>query len=153
MPESKTNRTPTPINCFPVSFFGCTMSGQPGIHMLDSSPLLWQPGFTVTSTPLSTLSSQLTFATSNVTNIVTTRLAVVEDYLSRRVQFESFLVSHGLLGILYGSIPALSLTTYDNIRRQTPNHKYHHWLKIDKLYLRSWLCVTLSRDIYFGRGS
>ncbi|CAH9078711.1 unnamed protein product [Cuscuta epithymum] len=44
---------------------------------------------------------------TNVTNIVTTKLQNVEDYSTWRTQFESFLVSQSLLGMVDGSIQAL----------------------------------------------
>ncbi|CAH9087802.1 unnamed protein product [Cuscuta europaea] len=92
------------------------------------------------------MASQLTFSTPNVTNIVTTRLAWVEDYLPWKTQFESFLVSHSLLGVLDGTILIPSPFILGASRREIVNTDYQHWLKIDQI-VRSWLFATLSRDI------
>ncbi|CAH9068763.1 unnamed protein product [Cuscuta epithymum] len=119
-----------------VPFAGPTLSGQPGIQPHQLFQQTATPGLHLSSTLLSSLASHMAFSTPNVNNIVTTRLSAVEDYLPWRTQFESFLVSHSLLGILDGSIPA-PLTT---------DHDYPYWLKIDQT-IRSWLFATLARDI------
>ncbi|CAH9114549.1 unnamed protein product [Cuscuta europaea] len=129
----------------PQPFFaGSTFTGQPGTAPLQP-PFSQIPGYSNPSS-LHTLACQLAFSTPNVTNIVTTKLAAVEDYLPWRTQFESFLVSHSLLGILDGSIVAASPSLLDINRRESLNPEYHHWLKIDQT-VRSWLFATLSRDI------
>ncbi|CAH9146518.1 unnamed protein product, partial [Cuscuta epithymum] len=103
-------------------------------------------GFGNSTSFLTTMASQLTFSTPNVTNIVTTRLASVEDYLPWKTQFESFLVSHNLVGVLDGTIPIPSPFVLDASRREIMNTDYQLWLKIDQT-VRSWLFATLSRDI------
>ncbi|CAH9128341.1 unnamed protein product [Cuscuta epithymum] len=124
------------IGAPPMPFAGPTFSGQAGVHPLLPGQSSTAPGSAPTSGLLSTLSSQLVFSTPNVTNIVTTRFSAVEDYLPWRTQFESFLVSHSLLGIVDGSIVVPSPADPD----------YHHWLKIDQT-VRSWIFATLARDI------
>ncbi|CAH9095552.1 unnamed protein product [Cuscuta europaea] len=141
-PPAAASSTPTAPSAIPYS--GPTFSGQPGLSPFDAPSQHLQPGSTTVT--LSTLSNQLSFSTPNVTNIVTTRLDAVEDYLPWHTQFESFLVSHGLLGIIDGSIPAPPKFKFDNFNREASNPKYHSWLKIDQT-VRSWLFATLSRNI------
>ncbi|CAH9108873.1 unnamed protein product [Cuscuta epithymum] len=119
-----------------MHFTGPTFSGQPGIAPLTAPSTSSLPGFNTSYSPLSSLASQLACSTPNVSNIVTTRLSSVEDYLPWRTQFESFLVSHSLLGVLDGSIPVPSPTTLD----------YTYWLKIDQT-VHSWIFATLARDV------
>ncbi|CAH9069357.1 unnamed protein product [Cuscuta europaea] len=64
-------------------FSGLTWAGHPHIATLDPPPLMHMASSMVTPSPLANLSSH----------------HGVEDYLSWHKQFESFLVSHGLLGI------------------------------------------------------
>lgn len=71
-------------------------------------------------------------------------LNAVEDYLPWRTQFESFLVSNGLLGMIDRSIPMPPTFTYDSQGREILNPSYYAWLKIDQT-VRSWLFATLSR--------
>ncbi|CAH9053256.1 unnamed protein product [Cuscuta epithymum] len=130
-----------PAAPLPTHYSGPMFTGQPGVMPFESSSTYEHTATPVTTSTLSQLSSQLTFSTPNVTNIVTTRLDKVEDYLPWRTQFESFLVSHGLLGIIDGSILAPPQTIFD-----APNPEYHSWLKIDQT-VRSWLFATLSRNI------
>ncbi|CAH9072618.1 unnamed protein product [Cuscuta epithymum] len=137
---------PGPSSSSLPTFTGVTFSGQPGTSPLTPHQSALTPGFSLASSFLGSLASQLTFSTPNVTNIVTTRLKAVEDYLPWRTQFESFLVSHSLLGILDGSVLAPPQVLTDEHHREVPNPEYHYWLKIDQT-VRSWLFATLSRDI------
>ncbi|CAH9136427.1 unnamed protein product [Cuscuta epithymum] len=123
------------------AFSGPTWTANPLLSTSDPLPVFRTAATPVNSSPLAQLFSQLSFSTPNVTNIVTTRLATVEDYLSWRTQFESFLVSHGLIGILDGSLSAPPA-----LIRGATNPDYTYWLRIDQT-VRSWLFATLSRDI------
>ncbi|KAL2902331.1 Retrovirus-related Pol polyprotein from transposon RE1 [Bienertia sinuspersici] len=102
--------------------------------------------------PINPLSSDLssihvnTLFTLNIKNYVTTVLQHVEDYLPWRTQFESFLVSHGLLGMIDGTLPMPSPFLSNNTGRDHINPDYYLWLKIDQ-FVRSWLFATLHRDI------
>ncbi|CAH9110195.1 unnamed protein product [Cuscuta europaea] len=127
-------------------FSGPTISRQSGVAPLPPHQTQHMLGFSSPTTFLASLASHMAFSTPNVTNIVTTRLNVVEDYLPWRTQFESFLVSHSLLGLLYVFVLTPPQFIHDTTRREMPNPEYHHWLKIDQT-IRSWLFVTLSRDI------
>ncbi|CAH9106497.1 unnamed protein product [Cuscuta epithymum] len=130
----------------PPVFSAPTFSGQPEIGILPQQSSLPLSGSASQPSSLASMAAQLGFSTLNVPNIVTTRLSAVEDYLPWRTQFESFLVSHSLFGILDGSISAPPQFTCDAIRREIPNPEYTYWLKIDQT-VRSWLFATLSRDI------
>ncbi|CAH9077267.1 unnamed protein product [Cuscuta europaea] len=133
VPQPTAAVSPAPLAPISMPYAGPTFSGQPGLSPFEVPSQSRQSGSTVT---LST----------NVTNIATTRLDKVEDYLPWRTQFESFLVSHGLLGIVDGSIPALPQLIFDNFTREVPNPEYHSWLRIDQI-VRSWIFATLSRNI------
>ncbi|CAH9051308.1 unnamed protein product, partial [Cuscuta europaea] len=61
-----------------------------------------------TGTLLTELAQTISHVATNVTNIVTTKLLAVEDCTTCRTQFESFLVSQALLGMVDGSIQARS---------------------------------------------
>ncbi|CAH9099356.1 unnamed protein product [Cuscuta europaea] len=141
MPSSSPARIPSS-----TSGFSPTVTGQfdLGPTSLQSHPSF--PAAGNSTSYLSTMASQLTFSTLNVTNIVTTRLASVQDYLPWKTQLESFLISHSLLGALDGTIPIPSPFILDAMRRESVNPDYQHWLKIDQT-VRSWLFATLSRDI------
>ncbi|CAH9130987.1 unnamed protein product [Cuscuta epithymum] len=144
-------RTPSPARASSSSsslpaFSGPTWAGNPAVNALQPQSITRPDPATVIVSPLASLASQLSFSTPNVTNIVTTRLAKVEDYLPWRTQFESFLVSHALLGILDGSITAPTASVLDPTGRDIPNPEYSAWLRIDQT-VRSWLFATLSRDM------
>ncbi|CAH9124291.1 unnamed protein product, partial [Cuscuta epithymum] len=82
----------------------------------------------------------------NVTQIVTIKLKAVEDYLTWRTQFESFLVSQGLFGIIDGSIQVPPMYTVNFNNQQIINTDYYHWLRVDQT-IRSWLFATLTRNV------
>ncbi|KAH0698710.1 hypothetical protein KY284_012925 [Solanum tuberosum] len=83
---------------------------------------------------------------SNVANLVTIKLASVEDYLTWRTQFQSLLLSHELLGFVDNSIPPPNPFVHDASGIQQPNPLYRSWLRIDQS-VRSWLFATLSREV------
>ncbi|CAH9132891.1 unnamed protein product [Cuscuta epithymum] len=122
-------RTEPPASLFPASqtqgsnFFGPTFSGSPGIVRPPDSPIF--------GSPMASLVQSLTHI-SNVGQIVTIKLKAVEDYLTWRTQFESFIVSQGLLGMLDGSILVPPIYTVDFNNRQVPNTEYYHWLRVDQ---------------------
>ncbi|CAH9072834.1 unnamed protein product [Cuscuta epithymum] len=119
------------------SFFGSTFSGSPGvIRPVD------QPGF---GSPMSALAQSVSHITT-VSQIVTIKLKAVEDYLTWRTQFESFLVSQGLFGIVDGSIQVPPMYNVDFQNRQVPNTEYYYWLRVDQT-IRCWLFATLTRDV------
>ncbi|XP_074302516.1 uncharacterized protein LOC141634121 isoform X2 [Silene latifolia] len=132
-------------------FGGPTLAGSIGLVLpplsgsIGSSRTATPPGFNPLRPSLSTIANTLVYSTPNVKNIVTTELSVVEDYLPWRTQFESFLVSHGLLGMIDGSIPIPSTYTFDVNHNQVINPEYSYWLKLDQT-VRSWIFATLSRD-------
>ncbi|CAH9071039.1 unnamed protein product [Cuscuta europaea] len=97
-------------------------------------------------TLLTELAQAISHVATNVTNIVTTKLLVVEDYTTWWTQFESFLVSQALLGMVDGSIQVPPTYSIDALNRQTPNPEFSTWLRIDQT-IRSWLFATLSRDV------
>ncbi|CAH9124056.1 unnamed protein product [Cuscuta epithymum] len=157
-PESQSSHVPlfsqtvsSPTINFGSSFAGPTFAGAPRIAPLTPSASIGpiaprssampNPGFS-----LSELVKNIGFSALNITNIVTTKLAIVEDYLTWRIQFEPFLVSNGFLGILDGSIPAPSPYIYDAYHHETINPDYYNLLKLDQT-VRSWLFATLSRDV------
>ena len=123
--------------------------GQSNIHLFRG------PTFTRTAGPFSSpqidgssisqLSTSLAFSTPNVKNIVTTVLTTAEDYLPWRTQFESFLVSHGLLGMIDGTVSMSSLYVLDAYNWETMNPEYTYWLRIDQ-NVRSWIFATLSKE-------
>ncbi|CAH9127318.1 unnamed protein product [Cuscuta epithymum] len=129
-------------------FAGPTLAGDPGIApLLNSGPIA--PRSNILPGPGSSLSDlvkTIGLSALNITNIVTTKLNAVEDYLSWRTQFESFLVSNGFLGILNGSIPAPPPYLFYACQREVLNPDYCNWLKLDQT-VRSWLFATLSRDV------
>ncbi|CAH9060986.1 unnamed protein product, partial [Cuscuta europaea] len=106
---------------------GSTFSGQPGVVPPQQSATQL-PGYNSAPSFLASIAAQLEFSTPNVTNIMTTRLNAIEDYLPWRTQFESFLVSHSLLGILDGSISTPPQVMHDFSGREVPNYEYTHWL-------------------------
>ncbi|CAH9089927.1 unnamed protein product [Cuscuta europaea] len=124
-------------------FAGPTLSGSPGVHLPSVGTIGQQP--TPMPTSYASLTQGVTFGGS-VTQIVTSKLVVVEDYSPCRTQFESFVVANGLLGFLDGSLPAPPMYTYDLYQAQSPNPEYYYWLKLDQA-VRAWLFATLSRDI------
>ncbi|CAH9126704.1 unnamed protein product [Cuscuta epithymum] len=129
------------------NFAGPTFAGAPGIAPL-SSPRPIAPRSTAANTGsiLNELVKSIGFSALNITNVVTTKLAAVEDYQYWRTQFESFLLSNGFLGILDGSIPAPPPYIFDAFHLETINPDYCNWLKLDQT-VRSWLFATLSRDV------
>ncbi|CAH9075356.1 unnamed protein product [Cuscuta epithymum] len=127
-----------------VTFSGPTFVGSPGVSsMLPAQRAVTSP---VISTPMATLAQTVSHVATNVTNIVTTRLQAVEDYSTWRTQFESFLVSQGLLGMVDGTIQVPSPHSIDVSNRPIPNPEYSSWLRIDQT-IRSWIFATLSRDV------
>lgn len=127
---------------FPTTTFsGPTFVGSPGI----SSTTHPNPASN-TGTPLADLAHTISHVATNVTNIVTTKLLNVEDYTTWRTQFESFLVSQGLLGMVDGSIQVSSTLSIDVLNRQISNPEFSIWLRIDQT-IRSWLFATLSLDV------
>ncbi|CAH9119034.1 unnamed protein product [Cuscuta europaea] len=127
-------------------FGGATMAGQQGLAPPASLRAIGRPPPSMAVGSLESIAQSMGFSAPNITNIVTTKLDVVEDYLPWRTQFESFLVSHGLMGILDGTISPPPSTTFDNLRREIANNEFYYWLKLDQT-VRSWLFATLSRDI------
>ncbi|CAH9134817.1 unnamed protein product [Cuscuta epithymum] len=83
---------------------------------------------------------------TTVSQIVTIKLKAVEDYLTWRTQFESFLVSQRLFGIVDGSIQVPPMYTVDLDNRPVPNSEYYYWLRVDQT-IRCWLFATLTRDV------
>ncbi|CAH9063566.1 unnamed protein product [Cuscuta europaea] len=124
-------------------FAGPTLAGSPGLH-LPSAGILGQQSTPMPSS-FASLAQGMTFGAS-FTQIVTSKLVAVEDYLPWRTQFESFVVANGLLGFLDGSLSAPPMYTYDLYQAQSPNPEYYHWLKLDQA-VRAWIFATLSRDI------
>ncbi|CAH9098891.1 unnamed protein product [Cuscuta epithymum] len=119
------------------SFFGSTFSGSPGVIRPAE-----QPGF---GSPMSALAQSISHITT-ISQIVTIKLKAVEDYLTWRTQFESFLISQGLLGIVDGSIQVPPMYNVDFMHRQVPNTEYYYWLRVDQT-IRCWLFATLTRDV------
>lgn len=72
-------------------------------------------GYNPLASHLGMLQANSVVSAPNVKNIVTTVLNVVEDYLPWRTQFESFLVSNGLLGMIFRSIPIPPMFIYDSL--------------------------------------
>ncbi|CAH9089472.1 unnamed protein product [Cuscuta epithymum] len=127
-----------------VQFSGPTFVGSPGI---SSSGTAARPASTSSSfSPMADLAQTVSHVATNVTNIVTTKLQAVEDYTTWRTQFESFLVSQNLLGMVDGSVQVPSVYSIDLSNRPIPNPEYSSWLRIDQT-IRSWLFATLSRDV------
>ncbi|CAH9112677.1 unnamed protein product [Cuscuta europaea] len=122
------------------SFAGPTFVGSPGISSVRT------PAGGHTNSPLAELAQTISHVATNVTNIVTTKLLAVEHYTTWRAQFESFLVSQGLLDMVDGSIQVPTPYSIDVINRQFPNPEFSTWLRIDQT-IRSWLFATLSRDV------
>ncbi|CAH9086200.1 unnamed protein product [Cuscuta europaea] len=73
-------------------------------------------------TLLTELAQIISHVATNVTNIVTTKLLALEDYTTWRTQFESFLVSQTLLGMVDGSIQK---KIRSGILLQTKWQKFH----------------------------
>lgn len=120
----------------PTSLF-LGSSSIPSLHV--SSPSIFPlQGFGLSSSP--------TFMAPNVTNVVTTQLAKVEDYLSWRTQFEAFLISNNLLYVVDGSFSPPAQYIYEGHASPIINPDYATWLRLDQT-VRSWLFVTLHRDV------
>ena len=96
--------------------------------------------------PLSRYNHVAALAAPNVTNLVTIKLASVEDYLTWCTQFQSLLLSHKLFGFVDGSIFPPNPFIYDASRTQQSNPLYRSWIKVDQS-VRSWLFATLSREV------
>ncbi|CAH9092004.1 unnamed protein product [Cuscuta europaea] len=138
---------PTSVPASPscLQFCDPTFVGAQGVAPPTTAPVHRRPAVAPVSS-LEAIAQAMGFSTPNVTHIVTTKLDAVADYLPWRTQFESFLVSHGLMGILDGTITAPSQYIFDNLRLEIVNNEYYYWLKLDQT-VRSWLFATLSRDI------
>ncbi|CAH9050254.1 unnamed protein product [Cuscuta europaea] len=87
-------------------YFGPTFAGSPGASSSAISALPGQPTAAIFS-PMAALAQSISHVSTNVTHIMTTKLQAIEDYVTWRAQFESFLVSQGLLGMIDGSIQVL----------------------------------------------
>ncbi|CAH9058110.1 unnamed protein product [Cuscuta epithymum] len=127
-------------------FSGPTLAGSPGILPTFSPAVQRPPLLQQQSSSISAIAQNLGYSTHNVTAIVTTKLLAIEDYLPWRTQFESFLVSQGLLGIIDGSLPASPLYVADSFNIQSIHPGYYHWLRLDQT-VRSWIFATLFRDL------
>ncbi|KAH0696085.1 hypothetical protein KY289_013567 [Solanum tuberosum] len=101
---------------------------------------------TINTTSMSQYNPVAALVASNVANLVTIKLASVEDYLTWRTQFQSLLLSHELFGFVDNSIPPPNLFVHDASGIQQPNLLYRSWLRIDQS-VRSWLFATLSREV------
>ncbi|CAH9125443.1 unnamed protein product [Cuscuta epithymum] len=119
------------------SYFGSTFSGSPGVIRPAEQSIF--------GSPMAALAQSVAHITT-ISQIVTIKLKAVEDYLTWRTQFESFLVSQGLLGIVDGSIEVPPMYTIDFANRQVPNPDYYYWLRVDQT-IRCWLFATLTRDV------
>ncbi|CAH9074146.1 unnamed protein product [Cuscuta europaea] len=136
-PQDHNPPPPTVLQPAVTSFFGPTFSGSLGVLRPPD-----QPGF---GSPMSALAQSVSHITT-VSQIITIKPKAVEDYLTWRTQFESFLVSQDLLGIMDGSIQVPPMYTVDFLNRQVPNTEYYYWLRVDQT-IRCWLFATLTRDV------
>ncbi|CAH9104967.1 unnamed protein product [Cuscuta europaea] len=84
------------------SFVSPIFVGSPGVFFVV--PPSRTPAGSPVGSLLTDLAQIISHVTTNVTNIVTTKLLAVEDYTTWRTQFESFLMSQALLGMVDGSI-------------------------------------------------
>ncbi|CAH9080689.1 unnamed protein product [Cuscuta europaea] len=134
---------PPPFSAGP-SFVDPTFVGSPGVSSVI--PPSRTPAGNLTGSLLTDLAQTISHVATNVTNIVTTKLLAVEDYTTWRTQFESFLVSQALLGMVDGSIQVPPAYSIDALNRQIPNPEFSTWLRIDQT-IHSWLFATLSRDV------
>nr|XP_016501947.1 PREDICTED: uncharacterized protein LOC107820220 [Nicotiana tabacum]XP_016501948.1 PREDICTED: uncharacterized protein LOC107820220 [Nicotiana tabacum]XP_016501949.1 PREDICTED: uncharacterized protein LOC107820220 [Nicotiana tabacum]XP_016501950.1 PREDICTED: uncharacterized protein LOC107820220 [Nicotiana tabacum]XP_016501951.1 PREDICTED: uncharacterized protein LOC107820220 [Nicotiana tabacum] len=137
------------ISSMPTSLPGqySSLNTLPG-SLVSSVGLPFQLPFTgsLDPTSLSQFNFVAALAAPNVTNLVTIKLASVEDYLTWRTQFQSPLLSRELLGFVDGSIPLPHLFICDGSGTQQPNPLYRSWVKVDQ-NVRSWLFATLSREV------
>ncbi|CAH9080062.1 unnamed protein product [Cuscuta epithymum] len=138
-PWTPVTPSPPPVQQPASSFFGSTFAGSPGV----TRPQQDNPLF---GSPMAALAQTVSHGIANVGQIVTIKLKAVEDYLTWRTQFESFLVSQGLFGIVDGSIQVPPMYTMDFNNHHIVNTDYYHWLRIDQT-IHSWLFATLSRDV------
>ncbi|CAH9091760.1 unnamed protein product [Cuscuta epithymum] len=130
--------TPLPASTQPTpGYYGSTFSGAPGLSRPPDNSLF--------QSQMAMVAQSITPA-NNVTQIVTIELKAVEDYITWRTQFESFLVSQGVFGFLDGSIQVPSMYTVDFNNHQIINTDYYHWLRVDQT-IRSWIFATLTRDV------
>ncbi|CAH9107989.1 unnamed protein product [Cuscuta epithymum] len=118
-------------------YFGSTFSGAPGL----SRP----PDQFLFQSPMAAVAQSISPA-NNVAQIVTIKLKTVEDYITWRTQFESFLVSQGVFSFLDDSTQVPPMYTVDFNNRQIINTDYSHWLRVDQT-IRSWIFATLTRDV------
>ncbi|CAH9104966.1 unnamed protein product [Cuscuta europaea] len=125
------------------SFVSPIFVGSPGVFFVV--PPSRTPAGSPVGSLLTDLAQIISHVTTNVTNIVTTKLLAVEDYTTWRTQFESFLMSQALLGMVDGSIQVPPPYSMDALNRQTPNSGFFTWLRIDQTIC--WLFATLSRDV------
>ncbi|CAH9137000.1 unnamed protein product [Cuscuta epithymum] len=120
-------------------YYGPSFAGSPGV----TRPAHDNPLF---GSPMSALAQSVSHGIANVCQIVTIKLKAVEDYLTWRTQFESFLVSQGLFGMVDGTIQVPPMYTLDFNNQRIVNTDYYHWLRVDQT-IRSWLFATLTRDV------
>ncbi|CAH9118011.1 unnamed protein product, partial [Cuscuta europaea] len=111
------------------SFAGPTFVGSPGVSSVI--PPSRTPAVIPTGSLLTDLAQSISHVATNVTNIVTTKLLAVEDYTTWRTQFESFLVSQALLGMVDGSIQVPPAYSIDALNRKIHNPEFSTWLRID----------------------
>ena len=71
----------------------------------------------------------------------------MEDYLSWRIQFITFLVTQQLSGFFDGTIETPLTYILDVHCIQYPNPTYSVWLRLDPL-IRSWLFATISHELF-----
>ncbi|CAH9133164.1 unnamed protein product [Cuscuta epithymum] len=113
--------TPMPQPHSSPRYFGFTFSGAPGLSRPADNSLFQSPMATI---------AQSIYLISNVTQIITIKLKAVEDYITWRTQFESFLVSQGLFSFLDGFTPVPPMYLIDFNNRQIINTDYYHWLRV-----------------------
>ena len=83
--------------------------------------------------------------TINIKTFVTTILERVDDFLSWKTQFLSFLVMHQLHGFIDGTItqPASHFFVSSEMPQLKP--AFTLWIRLDQL-IRAWLCATITKE-------
>lgn len=103
-----------------------------------------------TTVPASSQSpaSSPSFVISNISSLVSIKLDRT-NYLLWRSQFEPLLISHDLMGLVYGSKPCPEQFNHDKDMKLTSTiniPKFQNWTRQDQNLL-SWIRATLSEHV------
>ena len=94
----------------------------------------------------SSVSSYLSLPMIDITSVVNQYLKKPEDFLNRKTQFSSHLLSRGSHGLVDGAILSPAPVICDASNNYINNPNYHHWKRVDQ-QIRSLLFAIRSHDV------